>query len=168
MYSKVMKIVGPSSYSPGKCCVKFSKKINKNSIPSELPKIAMLQKNALWSFRVWGKACLSGEISRSSFYFHILGWKKNGKHCNRDFNHKFHNLNELNVNFGRGQYVGCYSSAYITVVMNEHMCLNRTSQWKIQLIGCWECAWQFLKHPLNVQNEDIRIKTLRTINVDKS
>jgi len=31
--------------------VKISKKKNKNSIRSELPKIAMLPKNALWSFR---------------------------------------------------------------------------------------------------------------------
>jgi len=31
--------------------VKISKKKNKNSICSELPKIAMLPKNAVWAFR---------------------------------------------------------------------------------------------------------------------
>jgi len=46
-----MKIVGPSSYSSSTCCVKISKKKNKNSIRSRLPKITMLPKNTVWFFR---------------------------------------------------------------------------------------------------------------------
>jgi len=42
-----MKIVGLESYFLEKCCVKISKKRNKNSICSKLPKIAMLPQNAI-------------------------------------------------------------------------------------------------------------------------
>jgi len=51
MYLEVMKIVGPFGYHSSTCCVKISKKQNKNSIHSQLPKIAMLLENAIWSFR---------------------------------------------------------------------------------------------------------------------
>jgi len=39
-----MEVVEPYSYSLGKCCVKISKKENKNSIYSKLPQIAMVPK----------------------------------------------------------------------------------------------------------------------------
>jgi len=67
-----MKIVGQKPKTLCLCCVKISKNKNKNSICSEMPKIAMFSKNATWSFRVKKLNCRSWKRKKEkkSLHFH--------------------------------------------------------------------------------------------------